>query len=333
MKKQPFVNYVFRCLTYFLILGVFVTLLTSCEEDDGPGASDNVSLSTEQSEVVVRDYVNVSANLQAARNMGSGIIPFEDGSGINGRTFRQGLTNLENARTFTDSLWFESCADVDISISGGSISITIDYGEVGCEEGGNLLKGKITETFTLSEDLLVQASMYDNFSFNDVTIDGTRTASFALTSQSLDSFEFTWAEDMEVTIDDGSSYTLVTDMATSYNNEEVTLTGSAELSASDGNRYEVTIDEALKYTLACIEEGIYAPVSGVETLVVNNDSISNGSILIDYGDGACDYLVEITQNGETVVIDVSEEYGELAFEFIYGDDDSHDDGEGDDDGD
>ena len=334
MKKQPFVNYVFRCLTYFLILGVFIILFASCDDDDGPGVNDNnVSLGTEQSEAVVRDYININANLQAARNMGSGIIPFEDGNGPNGRTLREGLTNLENARTFTDSLWFESCAEIDISIRGAGISITIDYGEEGCEESGNLLKGKITETFTLSGDSLVQESIYDNFSFNDVTLNGSRTASFALTSLDSESFVVSWAEDLEVSWEDGRSYTLVTDMSSSFDGEEIVITGFTDLSASDGDRYRVTIDEALVYTLACIKEGIYAPVEGIETLVVNNDSISNDSIVINYGNGDCDYLVEITQSGETTVIDISDEYEDLAFAFgfIFGGhgDDGHDHDKGD----
>ena len=316
MKKQPSVNYVFRCLTYFLIYGVFMILLAACDEDDGPGVNnDDLSLGTEQSEVVVRDYINVNANLQAARNMGSGIIPFEDGNGINGRSFRQGLTNLENARTFTDSLWFESCAAIDISINGGSIAIAIDYGEAGCEENGNLLKGKITEKFTLSSHSLVQETVYESFSFKDVTIDGTRTGSVAITSLDSESFVVTWAENLEVSWDDGRSYTLVTDLTSTFNGEEIVLTGSTDLTSASGDRYQVTIDETLMYTLACIEEGIYAPVQGVESLVVNNDSVSNNSIVINYGNGQCDYLVEIMQDSETMTIDISEEFKDIAFAF------------------
>ena len=315
MKKQPSVNYVFRCLTYFLIYGVFLMLLAACDDDDGPGSNDSLSLGTEQSEAVVMDYVKINAHLQAARNMGSGIMPFEGGNGLNGRAFRQGLTNLENAGNLTDSLWFESCAAVDLSLNGGTIAITIDYGETGCEEHGNLLKGKISETFTFTGDSLVQETVYDHFSFNDVSIDGTRSASFALNTLNSERFVVSWSENLQVSWDDGRSYSLETDMTSSFDGEEIVLTGFTDLSSSNGDRYQVTINEALIYTLACIEEGIYAPVEGVETLVVNNDSVNNDSMVIDYGHGDCDYLVEIIQNGETTVMDISEAYKDIAFAF------------------
>ena len=128
MKKKPNISYAFRSLTHFWVLGVFLILLTACDDDDAPGGNNNLSLDAQQSEALIIDYVNVNAKLQAARNLSSGIIPFGDENGFNGRILRQGLSNLENARAFTDSAWFESCADVDIAMNEGNIAITIDLG-------------------------------------------------------------------------------------------------------------------------------------------------------------------------------------------------------------
>ncbi|MDN5216647.1 hypothetical protein QQ020_31550 [Fulvivirgaceae bacterium BMA12] len=329
MKKQPSVNNVFSYLTYFLIFGVFMILVSGCEDEDVPADSNNTFANVQQSEGAVKSYIGVNANLQAARNMGSGIIPFADGNGFNGRAIRKGVTNLENARAFTDSVWFESCAKVDISISAGSFKIVIDYGEEGCEEDGDFIKGKLTETYTFANDSLTQETVYENFSFNDVTLDGSRSASFAISSLEAESFVVTWKEDLKVAWED-MSYTLLADMTSSFDGEEIVISGFTNLSSSNGESYKATINEDLALTLACLEEEIYAPVRGVETVEINNDSIQNYTVVIDYGDGACDYLVEITHDGESAVIDISEEYDEIefGFGFIFGlhdDDDDYDD--------
>ena len=316
MKKKPNISYAFRSLTHFWVLGVFLILLTACDDDDAPGGNNNLSLDAQQSEALIIDYVNVNANLQAARNLSSGIIPFGDENGFNGRLLRQGLSNLENARAFTDSAWFESCADVDIAMNEGNIAITIDFGTDGCEENGNLLKGRISETFIFSGDSLYQESVYENFSFNDVSLNGSRSAGFATGDLESGGFTIRWSENLEVSFQDGETYNLSAGMTSSIDDAQIALTGSSDLSVSGGDRYQSTINEPLKYTLACIEEGIYAPVEGTETIVLDNDSLSNFSIVIDYGSGDCDHLLEVTQNGTTSVVNIGEAYRDNALDAL-----------------
>jgi hypothetical protein len=53
----------------------------------------------------------------------------------------------------------------------------------------------------------------------------------------------------------------------------------------------------------------WIPVSGVETITNTENDVTN-SYSVDYGNGECDNLAFLTENGKTSVIDFSQIYYE-----------------------
>ncbi len=305
------INNVFRCLTYFLIIGFTLFIVSGCDEDDNPSLDNsNEPLTNENVEQVVKDYVDVNANLRMARNVNSGILPFNATEGLTGKSFVTGLQQLVNAKTFTDSVNIDFCGEIDLNINNGKIILTIDFGEEGCEQGGNLFKGMIIESYSFSNDSLFESSVYENFSFNDVTINGTSQSSFALISLEDDNFKVSWSEDLSVQIGNESAYSLKSSLCSTYNGQSVVLDGYSSIEEANGDNYATTITSSLIYTLDCIEANVYAPVEGEELLVYNGDSVQ-----INYGNGECDYLIEITREGETKVVDLTTVYKDIEFAF------------------
>ncbi len=312
MYKQPFINYVFRYFGYFLMIGFILVIVSGCDEDDNTPISENKQpLTIEKAEIVVNNYVDVNAKLQMARSVNSGILPFDGTNGLTGESFVSGLNQLANAKTFTDSIALDFCGEIDLKQSDGKVIVTLNFGEDGCDQFGNILSGKIIESYSFSNDSLYKSTTFEEFSFNEFTLNGTSESSFALLTIDQDHFKVSWKEDLMVKVGDDTSYALKSTLCSTFDGQNVELEGSSSIINDDENdMYAIRIIAPLVYDLSCIEQGIYAPVNGVEDVVYNGDSIQ-----IDYGDGDCDYLIELTRQGETATVDLSTVYQDINFAF------------------
>ena len=184
-------------------------------------------------------------------------------------------------------------------------TITLDFGD-GCEDMfGRVRSGKIIITYTdrIYMPGSVITTTFDNFYCDGMKVKGTRIRTNI--SESINDYLRFRIEliDGKVTWDDNTFATRVanwevTRIRTSNPiNDERIRTGSASGMRRNGNEYTVTITNAIVWKRGCLPlKRIMIPVQGTKVIELENGN----TITIDYGDGTCDNLVNITKDGVTV---------------------------------
>lgn len=179
--------------------------------------------------------------------------------------------------------------------------LTVDFGTSGCADlQNNIRKGKLIFTYNgrrfMPGSTVVTTT--ENYSINDIVLEGTRTLTNLQTSTS-DAPRFNVVlQNGKATFPDEMSATRQSDITWQWNraanpiddNLEIEATSEASGVTRKGRTYEVDVVEPLVHKRQC---GI--PVSGVKTYLINGAK----QITINYGDGSCDRTFEITVNGVT----------------------------------
>ncbi len=210
----------------------------------------------------------------------------------------------------------------------GNYTYTLDFGD-GCDYYGEFMKGKLVETGNYTGNSFSSSSTYTDFGGEDWSIDGTYN------------YSGTWEDTSETdpTNPDDSvwmynaTYSFEADLTEKYtvydstSNEEEVLTvdyessgsekmdqdsytvesRSESVSVSSGESYTSQVDTPLHMDYNC--EDVWIFVSGVESGTYTYEGQS-GSYSIDYGDGTCDNIISLTENGETEEIDLGEAWDE-----------------------
>jgi len=188
-------------------------------------------------------------------------------------------------------------------------TITIDFGE-GCEgRGGKIFSGKILISYTDRKYLpgSIWTMTFEDFYIDGKHIEGVRSVENI--SESLEdnpTFHITLVGG-KVTFEDGAFATKDADKTKMWvrarnplEDEFHILDGST---ASGVNKedvsYSTTVLETLVYKNICKLEGIHLPVSGVKEVVKGEKTV-----VIDFGDGACDNFVTVTSDGVTETIEL-----------------------------
>ena len=151
---------------------------------------------------------------------------------------------------------------------------------------------------------------FDNYFLNDVKIEGVRRYEVVDLEEGVDKTVQMTLENGKMTYPDGSFSTKsksITKYIT-YNEEErvsTSVTGNASGVNSDGTAYEMEITSPILFTRACAKELIHKkgkiPVSGVKRILKGESEM-----IINYGDGECDFVAEVTKDGVTETIDLKE---------------------------
>ncbi|MFZ5940280.1 MAG: hypothetical protein ACOYXB_06880 [Bacteroidota bacterium] len=243
-----------------------------------------------------------------------------------------------------DSSWYEnycdtcyweytSCAEVtEITNDDGTVTTVYDYGD-GCYEYGWLTKGKITYIWSSEGNKYYSKVIYDNYYSYGMTMNGYSEYSFESDGNSwvsvgyetdaggsegdstvyIPEYNFVWSgtsagsEDYTMIFDSGETYSY----SSEYSNKWDSLSYTVEVgyyhysSESEGYEYTYEVTEPLVSNYSCPDT--WVPVSGVETTRYTSDS-TTVDFTIDYGNGNCDNLAEVTENGNTVTIDFAEYY-------------------------
>ncbi|MTI32230.1 hypothetical protein [Xanthovirga aplysinae] len=216
-------------------------------------------------------------------------------------------TNYDN-----DSNWYwETCAEVSETEENSTITIVYDYSDDGCEEYGEVIKGKITDVFKFNMNTFAYetATYYENYSIDKVTLNGFYMASGSWPEGQFTGYEGQFNEEMTITYEDGITETMNSEMSEKGDYYSWILNGYYSSTLSDGDNYTLTIKTALVYTFDC--GLVFVPVRGVEEIEYNGEKI-----IIDYGDGTCDNIAQVTEGEVTVTIDFGD-FGEF-----FGDDNS-----------
>lgn len=219
----------------------------------------------------------------------------------------------------------------------GNYTYTLDFGD-GCDYYGEFMMGKLVEQGTYSDNSFSSTVTYTEFGSGDWSIDGTysysgtwedNSSNLPVEPDSTDWEDYTYEATYEFTADLTEMYTDYgypedstqastgeTQVTVEYeangsetmNESGYTVESRTEsVSSSYGESYTSTVDSPLYYDYECEDAWIY--VSGVESGSYTYEDIS-GNYSIDYGDGTCDNIIVITENGISEEIDLDDEWDE-----------------------
>ncbi len=231
------------------------------------------------------------------------------GNRINSKSYNKANKSTEDTIDIEDDEW--TCADVRETIDEDGNTVTIlDYGEDGCDEFGELTKGKITYIWKDDGNKYYSKVLYDNFYSYGTLMNGYSEYTFTdestigdNTTDSIWSGTSVCEENMTIVFDDGEEYEYTADYSDKWDGETYTTLEGTFTFKSESEEFSYKVNAPLVYNFEC--EDTYVAVSGVEEIYYR-DSEGVEEYLIDYGDGTCDNKAMITENGETYEIDFDE---------------------------
>ncbi len=288
---------------------VFVALIAfACDKNT---VEPTVDLTQNQQSIA--QVMDMNSRIQTVRGFSFSSSP------IGGRAFlemtNQGSNDFNFARSSSDSTdhsgddphegcgEYETCAEITETMNpDGSYTLVIDYGDEGCEEDGELIKGKITINSGEKGNAYWFEEIFEDYSFDGIVLNGTSSSEYQWSEDSLEANTGTMTEDMMVYIEeDDEEFTYKSNFEFEEDLEFFKITkGDFEGSSSNGDTFKSTVVTPLVEDFKCEDTDIF--VSGIEQMTYNEDEIT-----IDYGDGTCDNIITVTENGETYTIDLDED--------------------------
>jgi len=192
---------------------------------------------------------------------------------------------------------------IDTAAAGYPITITIDYGDSTLTNHDRVIRGKVTIEISGPKDTdgSTRTITYVNCEIDSIGISGTSVETFNGDGTTIS--KKTTASIVKFTLPDGTildrtgtevhewleglSTPLVRD------DDRIQVTGKIEVKSSTGDTYSREITVPLIRLGDCKN-----PVEGIVVLVKNGTEIAS----LDYGDGTCDNLANLTADGATVEI-------------------------------
>jgi len=231
-----------------------------------------------------------------------------------------------------DEYWeYITCATVtDYDNADGTHTTIYDYGD-GCDEYGALYKGKITYIWKNEDNNYYSKVIYEDYYSYGVEMNGMSEYSFTSdgysyfstgvkedsndSTISVSPVVFNWSgsstghEEITMVADDGGTYYYLSDYSNKWDSISYTVFEGDYYCRSESEEYnyeyQYSVEQPLVTDYTCINSWI--PVSGIET-ITNTENDATNYYSINYGNGTCDNLALLTENGKTSVIDFSELY-------------------------
>jgi len=201
------------------------------------------------------------------------------------------------------------CVTITRVLTAESRTVTIDFGEENCEGAdGKLRRGKIiierTGFYFWSE--VTATYTFDNYFVDDNQLTGTKTYTGSFNEDGT--YSSTFITDGSIILADGSGTItwqsernrLISEGADTWGfaDNRVEVTGFSNGVTSDGIAFSSEIIEPL---IRIYQEGCFRfYVAGI----VKINKADGTEILINYGDGTCDNLAEVTIDGVTEIIEL-----------------------------
>jgi len=295
-------------MNYKSLIVLFAVILsfTACENGEDVQSKGSVNDLSE----AVQKYLGVSGDVQKSRKTNQQN-NFTVNKGMKSSFLKPSVKSTNDEDT-TDVNWNydESCANVKEGTDDNGFSyIVYDYGTEGCEEYGYLVKGKMSYKWKEEEvdgkNVFESEDVYEDYSYDGFYQDGFYkwNGSYELSSWDFEgqtecNMNYKWGEEII------AEKSLFKDMYTSE--EYKVLEGETSWEEKNGSYYyKMKVLSPVVYNYTC--EDSYAPVSGEESI----ESLYEGKVIkfvINYGDGKCDNLVTVTENGVSVEIDLFDLY-------------------------
>lgn len=188
-------------------------------------------------------------------------------------------------------------------------TITIDFGE-GCVNDDDIERsGKILISYTDRRNVpgAVITTTFEDFFVNGNQVEGTRTlTNISDGSDAQRAFNVVIAGG-KITFEDGTfrtfsgNRTRIWTIEPSSDEVTLTVTGSSSGTTRDGAAFSKQIVEPLIFKNSCRQVGVRVAVDGIRSITRDGQTVT-----IDYGDGSCDNLVEVTKpdsSTETVEVE------------------------------
>ncbi|WP_420315910.1 hypothetical protein [Ekhidna sp.] len=292
-----------------------------------------------QQENIVSENLLVNSNSALTRLRSNGIggpmgALFGNFQGSNNGRAVSSPSAMFKHRTANDSSDHQSTCLVETweDDGQGNYTYTLDFGD-GCDFYGEWLKGKRVEQGSYSENSFSSTATYTNFGGHDWTIDGTHSFNGTwedtekdANSDPADTADYYFNASYEFSADLSTSYMeyghdSTTDVSTgerlievdyvAQGAEEIDQDGytvksrSESVEVSTGESFSAQVDIPLYYDFKCEDEGVWIYVSGEESGSYTYGD-QTGTYSINYGDGECDNIVTVTENGISQEVDLGE---------------------------
>lgn len=319
---------------YFIFFGVLITftllVFTSCNKGDDVVVDEITDEAIPEEATVLSQTIAAETfdevseiNDEAIQNVDDILASsqFKEGEEArNGNHRGHGFRNRRHHDTLTlhgrDLFRLSDCVIItrEINEAKDTMVMVIDFGEENCMgPDGRERRGKIiiTRYGTHYWDGGVEViNTFEDYYVNDNQVTGTKTTKGYINDEDHRVHEMT-DEGSIILADEAGTITwsatrtreVVEGSDTRRKFDDVVhVTGNASGSDAEGNTYSSEIIEPL---VRIHERGCHRhPVSGVVEIFRSPDT----EITIDYGDGTCDNLAEVTTNGETEVIELKGRY-------------------------
>jgi len=203
---------------------------------------------------------------------------------------------------------YGKCATIEFDEKNNTKIISFD-GE--CKgKNGQIRKGKIIVKYSKIIDQIgsFRQLEFDNFYINEVLIEGKRKHEFVNIDQIGNKTFHMSFKDGRMTYPDGSFSTKSKSITkyVSYENKKrisTSITGDSQSTNSQGDLFLMEIISPVVFVSECSKELIHnkgkIPTSGVKKIRKGNQEM-----IIDFGNGECDFKAEVSKNGITEIIDL-----------------------------
>lgn len=320
---------------FSIALGALLALtIVSCENnliDDDVSRGDN-RFDTRDGNQSVNPQSNFSLRAVRTRLAQLGVgghlaASFASNSSQNGRIAGGPMTAM--AESNDGSVQNEACfRETFTEYADGSYEWVAEF-LGGCDIEGEALTGIIRGKGRFEENSYTDTLTFENFGDSYWTMNGTEinSGTFELPADENDNendyeedewYEvnatYSFSSDLQISETyEGETYdfTLVSNGEEVFTTTDLTTTVFNERAeGSDGEVYTSEVTTPLVIDFTCeVADAYWIPVSGVENSQwVSADETWTESI--DYGDGSCDTLATITENGETEEVDLADEWGD-----------------------
>ena len=287
-------------LKWILAIGIVAALFISACEQTGNDMEELSELEELNENVTIAE--EIVAGTKAAEATSSDISTARFAGHLFKGNMTQGGSHLLYAKGFP------SCATVTVDSDVFPKTITIDYGD-GCEGRMGLEKRGVITIFM--SDTITKEGAYYTVTFEDLTL-GNRlislTATFTNEGLNEDDHWVISFESLSTTTFEKKDevFTIVRE----FSGEREWLEGFDTPKASDdifllSSNGSITVNDELKFEKTTIEPLLIDrtcrwPLSGILEITKGGESMT-----IDYGEGDCDNIAEVTKDGETEEIELN----------------------------
>ncbi len=260
---------------FLFILGAFILFVISCDNEETPRPNDGVSneeiAAVVEKSGIYEEKIDQSLDLYIWETLSAG------------RGVSSGTRNLED------------CTDYTVTETEAGYNVVLTFPAEGCDDQwGNLHYGTVTADITMGSNQINVIKTFENYHFNQIGVVGNINSEITTNSEQQRVIEreavLALTDSTGVSNNRTSDYTIVRISGNGdndYTNDVYSVTGGSTNNLSTGTTWNVTNLSAVIRPGSC---QFYA-VSGQKNIV---NFENNSSYFIDYGDGSCDGVFDLT---------------------------------------